>query len=102
MTSFDTAWEQAQGFGCRICNKPQYNDSGLCTQCSRMEQQLHESGAYQKRKAPNLDEVIDRLIWEQRDKSKHPLGRPNRMDEMNRRRIARYHLKQAERMSKRK
>ena len=48
------------------------------------------------------DEVIDRLIWEQRDKSKHPLGRPNRMDEMNRRRIARYHLKQAERMSKRK
>ena len=66
--AFRTAWEQAQGFGCRICNKPQYNDSGLCAECSRMEQQLHESGAYQERKAPDLDKVIDRLIWEERDR----------------------------------
>lgn len=83
MTVFDTAWEQAQGFGCRICDKPQYNDSGLCTQCSRMEQELHESGAYQRRKAPDLNEVIHRLILEERDekqkwikRSAYTLNRP--------------------------
>jgi hypothetical protein len=80
MTSFDTAWEQTQGFGCRICNKPQYNDSGLCADCSRMEQQIQESGAYQRRKMPDLDNVIDRLIWEERDRSTTRRGRPTFFD----------------------
>lgn len=68
MSAFDEAWGEI-GQTCNVCEEKHYNRSDYCGNCSQTEQKLRQSGAYrQPAPKPNLSKVINRLIWEERDR----------------------------------
>ncbi len=67
MSAFDEAWEQV-GQSCNVCGKEHYNSSEFCKKCGLTESKLRQSGAYRQTNKETLDRVINRLIWEERDK----------------------------------
>ena len=65
--AFNEGWEFV-GQECDVCSKKHYKNTEMCLECEQTEQKLRSSGAYRQPSKQSLGRVINRLIWEERDR----------------------------------